>query len=53
MARLRWLFGKGVLAMTAIAIVASTVYLPEARLPVAFWLLTVALIWRPSPSSER
>jgi hypothetical protein len=40
-------FWKGVLATAAISIVASTVYLPEARLPVVIWLLSVALMWRP------
>jgi hypothetical protein len=46
-------FWKGVLATAAISIVASTVYLPEARIPVVIWLLGIALIWRPSPGSDR
>ena len=53
MRRMWRLFAKGVLAMMAIVIVASTVYLPGARLPVVIWLLSVALIWRPLPGSEQ
>lgn len=43
---------KGVLAAAAIAVVASTAYLPETRLPVVVWLLSVALVWRPSAGRE-
>ena len=45
-------FCKGVLPVFAIAIVMSTVYLPQARLLVVIWLLGVALIWRSSPRSD-
>ena len=40
------------LAITAITIVTSALYLPEARLPVVIWLLSVALMWRPSPGRD-
>ena len=45
-------FCKCVLAITAITIVTSALYLPEARLPVVIWLLSVALMWRPSPGRD-
>ena len=43
---------KSVLAAAVIAVVASTAYLPETRLPVVIWLLSVALVWRPSAGRE-
>ena len=41
-----------VLALVAIAMLALVSLLPEARLPVTCWLLSVAVIWRPSPGAQ-
>ena len=44
-------FCKAVLGAAGISIVAAVYYLPEASIPVVLWLLTVAIVWRPSPRS--
>lgn len=45
------LFCKGLLALVMISIVLATVYWPEVRPVVVIWLLSVAVMWRPSPRS--
>lgn len=42
-----------VLALVAIAVLALVSLLPEARLPVTCWLLSVAVIWRSAPGAKR
>lgn len=41
-----------VLVLVAISVLALVSLLPEARLPVTCWLLSVAVIWRPSAGAE-